>query len=189
MPNFLMRRERILPGPLKILRQAENRSRVPVTSLVLTSAVIAAGLLLMPQLSARLSVDPTPVAETASASHAEPEAVVSAASASPAPIAEATARSKSAVAPSIAPPAASASIPESSLYARASAETPAVTRSAAAPAKSAADVSLFQLDLLPVLRADALDTGAEPSAAPQPVSARGPSRKAIAANRGAPAQP
>lgn len=78
MSRLFVRRERILPGPLKLLQQVERRSPVPVTPLALASAAITAGLLLMLQLSPSLSVDPTPMVAYADAVP-EPAAFVAAA--------------------------------------------------------------------------------------------------------------
>lgn len=173
MTRFFLRRERILPGPLRILRQPEHRSSVTVPALALTSAAIAAGLLVMPQFSPRLSVDPTPQVEFADASGSE-----GAVSAEPA-TRIVSASIETPVAPTPAPPA-----PE-----------PAAIRTTDPSSKPAAASSVFQLDLLPVLETDGtgLDAPVTPAVlATKPVAK--PSTRRTAASRGAsasgsPAQP
>lgn len=161
MVRIVRRRGRILHGPLKILQQAERRGPLPMAPLALASAAMAAFLLLLPQLAPRVSVDPTPMAESADAGPAMPEAR---AAVDPAPLVVAAT-------PARAEPGA----PEPG--------GPALGDRAAAPAQPAVDRSLFALDLLPVLQVGGADLDADaaalPKAPPKPSARRAPARTAV----------
>ncbi|GEO98245.1 hypothetical protein [Methylobacterium haplocladii] len=178
MSRFFTPRGRILPGPLKIQQQAERRSPVPVTPLALTSAAIAAGLLLMPQLSPRLSVDPTPMVEHADTVPAEPEGRLYA-RAEPVDVV---------ATPVSAEPARAGAAPArpAPIVSNASESAPVSSTRAAPSSTPAADASPFQLGLLPVLQADGgdLDSAPTPAGGPQRTAPKSTSRRAAAATRG-----
>lgn len=175
MSKVFLRRGRFLPGPLKVLQQAERRSPVPMASLALTSAAMAAALLLMPQLASRASVDPQPLAEFAGAGPTRPETRTSAA---PLLIAATPAAAEPVVTPPPAQVAIAAPAPS----------RPASPKQAAGSVKPVVDQSLFELDLLPVLQAGGvdLDTGAAmpPKAVSKASARRTAARAAVVATDG-----